>query len=61
MSTHEAGRGALAVTVEGFSRSFVVYVDPTPEDSKLLCCRYKPKSSGAYSIALKWSGQNIPG
>ncbi|KAI6645642.1 Filamin-B-like [Oopsacas minuta] len=61
VSTHSAGRGALAVSVEGFNTSLVVYVDPTPEDTKLLCCRYKPKSSGSFIIALKWSGVHIPG
>ena len=61
MSTQGAGRGALSVSVEGSKNSFVVYVDPTPEDSKLLCCRFKPRVSGSYWIALKWSGQHIPG
>ena len=62
VETKNAGIGTLTVRVHGVKGKFKIEADPKSEsDPRTLLAHYNPQEAGDYIIAVRWSGNHVPG
>lgn len=61
VETKGAGAGQLTVRVRGPKAAFRVEMKKESQMDRTILCRYDPTEVGDYTIAIKWSGSNVPG
>ena len=62
IETKNAGIGTLTIRVHGVKGAFKIEANPVSEtDPRTLKSHYDPREPGDYIIAIRWSGDHIPG
>ncbi|CAD5125182.1 DgyrCDS13424 [Dimorphilus gyrociliatus] len=61
VETKGAGAGQLTVRVRGPKAAFRVEMKKESQMDRTILCRYDPTEIGDYTIAIKWSGYDVPG